>query len=333
MSSHEVWLLHVRVAGIAVAVRNSGVPDVSAKMAAVVVREGGVIRGNPSGNVCGVDLLLLKFSRILVEQGPVIISQASTRGAQVIWCVKAGVRSRWRREKRCRIRGGPGGLRVLLCHVTRSALTSRRLGVGTVWLLVWAHPLNVGIDGREGSQPIEGGRALEVLLFEPVTPVLQPRVVVLALVKVDVQVPSDGLQPLMLERIKLRDRDAAHFRPRAVLEGVVIKELAAQEQAYRQHPPHFAIRGLEAARYAEHVDASREIVHAKENGGGGKTSGGEEARHKLAEGGRDRRARDDKSLGHFGDIVGHLVYLVVQHRADAAGKHDGQNVRGATETW
>ena len=328
MSSHKIWLLHVRVAGIAVAVRNSEVPDVSTVVAAVVVREGGVVGGYPSRNVCSMNLLLLKFSRVLVEQSPVVVSQVSTRGAQVIRRVEARVRSRRRREERRGIRGGPCGLWVLLGHVTRSALTSRRLGVSTERLLVWAHPLDVGVDGRKGGQAVESGCALEILLLEPVAPVLEPRVVVLALIEVDVQVPGDGLQPLVLKRIQLRDRDATHFRPRAVLEGVVIKELAAQEQADSQHPPHLAIRGLEAARCTEHVDASREIVHAEEDSGGGQAGRGEKARYELAEGGRDGGAWDDESLGHLGDIVGHLIYLVVQHSADAAGKHDGQDVGG-----
>lgn len=108
VSAHEVWLLHVRVAGVAVAVRDTGVPDVSTIMATVVVRERGVVGGNPSRNVCGVGLLLLELSRVLVEQGPVVVPQTA-RGAQVIRRVEAGVRrGRGREERRGVRRRRPG---------------------------------------------------------------------------------------------------------------------------------------------------------------------------------------------------------------------------------
>ena len=42
--------------------------------------------------------------------------------------------------------------------------------------------------------------------------------------------PVEISKPLQLHHVQLVNRDAADFRPGAVLEGVIIKKFAAQEQ-------------------------------------------------------------------------------------------------------
>lgn len=333
MSTHEVRLLGVGVAAIAGAVGHAGVPDAAGVVVAIVVRERRVVGRDASRNVCSMGLLLLlELSRVLVEQCPVVVPEASTGGAHVLRGVDAGIWSRRRREKGSWVRVRPRRLRILGHEAGLGALPGRGLGIATVRLLVWARALDVGVDGGEGSEAFQGSTALEVLLLKPVAPVLEPRVVVGALIEVDVQVPRNRFQPLVLEGIELGDGNATDLGPRSVLEGVVVQELAAQEETNGQHPPHLTVRGLEPACGIEHVDATREVVHAEQDSGGGQSGRGEKPRHKLAKSRGDRRARDDQSLGHLRNVVGHLVYLVVQHRADTAGKHDGQE-GGADEDW
>lgn len=47
--------------------------------------------------------------------------------------------------------------------------------------------------------------------------------------------PVEVGEPLQFHHVELKYWDAANFRPRAVLECVVVKELAAQEKGSRKH--------------------------------------------------------------------------------------------------
>lgn len=102
-----------------------------------------------------------------------------------------------------------------------------------------ARPGHFSIDGRdERGKAFPAGLGLVSLLgLQPLLPVSQPSLVVLALVQVDVKTPVDGAQPLVFQGVELLHSDAAHFRPRLVLEGVVVEELAAEKKRDGKHPP------------------------------------------------------------------------------------------------
>lgn len=166
----------------------------------------------------------------------------------------------------------------VLSHEARLRLLARSgLSIGAVRLRVRAGSLDVGVDGGKRSKSLQGGAALEILLLEPLAPALQPGVVVLALVEVDVQIPRNRVQPLVLEGVQFRDGNTADLGPRSILEGVVVQELTPQEEADGQHSPHFTVGRLEATRGVEHVDSTREVVHSEEDGGGGEPGRREES--------------------------------------------------------
>jgi hypothetical protein len=108
------------------------------------------------------------------------------------------------------------------------AVRCRCWGVGLALTVV---ALNVGVNSGKRCETLEGCVALLVLGLLPASPRCKPGVEVGVGDRVDVKVPLDRLQPLLLERVKLRNSNAADLGPGSVLEGVVIEELASQEQS------------------------------------------------------------------------------------------------------
>lgn len=75
--------------------------------------------------------------------------------------------------------------------------------------------MDVGLDWwDEGGQSLSAGLGLlSLLVLLPLLPAVEPRVVILALIQVDIEAPVDCTKPLVFQRVKLLHRNAAHFRP------------------------------------------------------------------------------------------------------------------------
>jgi hypothetical protein len=208
----------------------------------------------------------------------------------------------------------------LFLEVTRL----RRLAVARV-------PGDIGVNSRNRCKPLTAGLGdLSLLHILPVTPILEPSLVVLAHVKVDIEAPAHGLNPLKLKRVELRHGDTAHLGPGAVLEGVVIEELASQKQRDSQVTPDLTLGSLVGTLSLQGVDPLGEIVHSKEDGGAGQSCRGEDLRHELAEGRGHSSLRCDNASGHLSNVLGHHVDLIVEDGTHASG-HDGKLEMGPTK--
>lgn len=185
----------------------------------------------------------------------------------------------------------------------------------------------LGVDGGdERSKSVAAGLSSLLLLHgSPVAPVVKPGLVILAHVKVDVETPAHGLEPLALEGVELRDGNATNFGPGAVLERVVVKELAAQEERNGQISPNLSFGGLvgNLALTLQSVDSLGKVVHAQKNGGTRKSRRSEDLSHKLAKGGGDRSIGSDNSRRHLSNVLGHHVDLIIEDGTHATGHFGG----------
>lgn len=84
---------------------------------------------------------------------------------------------------------------------------------------------------------------LSLLSQRPVTPMCFESFASLRLIVRHMQFPVDGHEPLYFIAIDLADRNAAYFRPRSILERVVIVELGSEEQGYSEHVVQRALAG------------------------------------------------------------------------------------------
>lgn len=141
--------------------------------------------------------------------------------------------------------------------------------VGLVLVGLGGRAGEVGLNGGDkGSGPLAVRHCLgHLLAVHPIVPAVQPRVVVFAALQVDVEVPLDVAEPLRLQLVQFRHRDARNLGPRAVLEGVVVEELAAEEQGDGQHAPDLSFVGMERGDPLQAIDALRQVVHSEEDRG------------------------------------------------------------------
>lgn len=129
--------------------------------------------------------------------------------------------------------------------------------------------VNVRVDPETGRhQAFPRSLSLLPLLGGlPLLPALEPGAVVLAPIQIDVEIPVDCSQPLVLKRVQLLHTDAADLGPRAVLERVVVEELASEEKGGRQHAPDLSLGdGRTLTTKAHHVDSLGHVVHSQKNG-------------------------------------------------------------------
>jgi hypothetical protein len=283
---HEVLLLRIRVA----AATGTAVDRIPGTAVMITVMSVWGLPGGElvSGNIGRVRLGLV--SRVLIiEHGPVE-SRTPTRCTEILGGMHGGIGCGRGGEVRRRVVVDPGDLIVGRVESRLRAFQRGSLVVAHVGLGVGSHTGDIGINLGErcGGEPVEGGLAFQVLGLAPVLPAGNPSVVVAALVEVDVQVVLHALQPLVLQGVQLGHLNSTDLRPGSILEGVVVEELAAQEEANGQHPPDHTLTCLGGCRAATQsiqlVGATGEIIHAEQDGGAGESGRGEETRDELPEG-------------------------------------------------
>lgn len=98
-----------------------------------------------------------------------------------------------------------------------------------------------------------------------------------------VDLPLEAKEPLELHGVEISDGNAADFSPGAVLEGVVVEELAAEQEAGSEHTVDLSgsrcrrrrRRCLDSSRVdvggGEHPHARGQVVEAEEDGGARQT--------------------------------------------------------------
>lgn len=181
------------------------------------------------------------------------------------------------------------------------------------------------------------GHLLSLLGRPPLRPAAQPGVVVATLVKIDVQGPAHVNEPIGLHPVELLDRDPADLGPGAVLEGVVVEELTAQQQGHCKKTPDFALIRLElAARMLHGVDPLSKVVHTKEDCRAWQTCRREDLGDKFAEGDCDRRLWQDDSHCHLGHILRHNFNLIIEDGTHTTRHHGGwrrDSVKDLTGTF
>jgi hypothetical protein len=196
------------------------------------------------------------------------------------------------------------------------------VGLGRVTAAVVSR--NIGVDGRDhrsGSLAIGLGLALLQLL--PLTPVLEPGLVVLAAVEVDVKAPAHRLDPIKLKCVEFSHGNAADLGPGAVLERVIVEKLAAQEERDGEVSPNLSLGGLVVTLGLHRVDPLGEVVHAKEDSGAGQPRRSENLGDELPEGRGDSRLGSDQANRHVGNVFSHRLDLIVEDGAHATGHLEG----------
>lgn len=181
------------------------------------------------------------------------------------------------------------------------------------------------LNRAERRETLAGNMGLGRLALprgKPRLPVLEPRLIIIALVQVDIKLPVASSKPLVLQRVELRDSNAADFRPRSILEGVIIQEFAAQDQRDGQKSPDLTLAGLERALNLARVDPLCEVVQTKEDGGTRKAGRGENLSDEFAERRGNRHFGRNNAHRHFSNILRHDVDLVVEDGTNSTG-HDG----------
>ena len=92
---------------------------------------------------------------------------------------------------------------------------------------------NVGVDRRKLLDFFRLGDFCFLLVC---VPMLNPHEEAFILVvHWSMDCPVKTFQPLQLHRVQVLDGDAAHFCPGSILESIVVKELAAEQEASCQH--------------------------------------------------------------------------------------------------
>lgn len=175
-------------------------------------------------------------------------------------------------------------------------------------------------------------------LGTPQLPVGKPgRKAVMLVVNSVMDLPLKGEEPVELHGVEFGDGDVADFGPGLVLEGVVVQELAPEQQGDGKHAIDLAAAGAEDLAGGQQAHAVGQVEQTQQDGGAGQTRRGQDLIDILPELRRDGRSWADASsevnirevdlgdvqsihsLGHLSHKVGHLIHLVVQVGGDASG--------------
>ena len=145
-----------------------------------------------------------------------------------------------------------------------------------------------------------------------------------------VYAPVEAFEPLQLHNVELADGDAAYFSPGSVLESVVIKKFAAEQQTRSEHTIDCARRGRVIATLGDELHSRRQIEQSQHDGRARETSRRENLGDVFAELLRGFVALGYTSgnvnickaevggeccihaLGHLRHKCGHHIHVVVQ---------------------
>lgn len=343
---HEVWLgldTYWSVAVGTVTVRSVHLPNVLS-VVIVVTRVVGLSMRMVVDVGCGA-LAREPLVRIVAKGAiePVTVKLAVTRGSRgrVLGGTITGIRwCEWS------VRPGPCGVLVprnlvrAVCRLLLNlfvALEARKAFVLSNLLLApdLVGLILIGLAGRanevglygcdQGCDPLAIGHRLSNLLaVHPVAPTVQPCIVILTALQINVEVPVNATEPFSLKLIQLRYRDAGHFGPGAVLKSVVIEEFAAEQEGDGQHAPDLSFVRMEGAQLLQAVDSLRQIVHSEEDRSLGQACGCQDLRDKLAKGSGNVQSGGDQLDRHLGYVLGHHVDFIVEDSADTATRHFGE---------
>ena len=260
------------------------VPDV-AVVAVVVGGIIGVVAGSMSTveGIIGGRLLVVSRGISIAVDGAVkplivVVVDRSSR-VDILWCAIARIRG-GQRSRVCRVwprlRVDPSSLFTpislrlssLVVLAARETLITLKLGnlplVPCLQVRVtWTR--DISLDGRDqSSQTLASCLGLLSLLgLLPLLPVCQPGLVVLTLIKIDVENPRDRPKPLIFHSVQFANRDPTDFGPGLVLERIVVEELAAKQKRNGEHPPDLAFCVVVLAGSVHHVDTLREVVETE----------------------------------------------------------------------
>ena len=149
--------------------------------------------------------------------------------------------------------------------------------------------------------------------------------------------PFEGKEPVELHGVEFGDGNVADFGPRLVLEGVVVQELAPQQQGDGEHAVDLTAAGAVNLAGGQQAHAVGQVEKTQQDGGAGQTRRGQDLIDILPKLRRDGRSWADASsevnirevdlgdvqsihsLGHLSHKVGHLIHLVVQMGGDTSG--------------
>lgn len=199
-------------------------------------------------------------------------------------------------------------------------------------------PVHIGVNGRQGRP----GRFLSAHggggLGTPHLPVGKPgRKTVMLVVNSIMNLPFEREEPVEFHGVEFGDGDVADFGPGLVLEGVVVQELAPEQQGDGEHAIDLAAAGAVDLAGGQQAHAVGQVEKTQQDGGAGQTRRGQDLIDILPELRRDGRSWADTSsevnirevdlgdvqsihsLGHLSHKVGHLIHLVIQMGGDASG--------------
>lgn len=337
MSEEIGGLLVNRNATAAGAVGAGVFPNVVAVKAAIIAGIAGVLPSVAVSAVSGCGLLIVPRGVGATDNGAVKpLSVVRVARSSRVGILGSAVARIGRRQGSSRLRPRHITPRGLLVSVGRrgslATLHARQaLILGNLLLMprgvhvLVASTGNVGIDGGdESSKTFAAGLVLLALLgLLPLGPIVEPGIVVFALVQIDVENPADGSQPLVFQSVQIANWDATDLRPRLVLESVVIKKLASEKKSDGQETPNLAL--VLDCTSGHHVDALGEVVETEQNGSPGKTSRRQYPRNVLPESRVHRVPWHHHAGGHLGNIVGHELDIVVENSANASRHVDGMS--------
>jgi len=177
---------------------------------------------------------------------------------------------------------------------------------------------------HDGSEPVTAGLcSLAFLHVLPLTPIVQPCLVVLAEVEVDVETPAHGLNPIELQSVQLDDGDTTDLRPRPVLEGIVVKEFASQKKRDGEVTPDLAFGSLVRPLALHAVNPLGEIIHSEKNRRTRQSRRGEYLRNELPKRRCNVGIWSDDSRRHLSNILCHQLDLIVEDSTNAS-RHLGE---------
>jgi len=173
-----------------------------------------------------------------------------------------------------------------------------------------------GVDGSEsrrsgGSLPLDPSLPCAFVLAES-----------LRAFGVDVEIPADLLQPILLQQVEFLHRDVGDFGPRFVLEGVVVQKLRGKKQRNGQKAVHVVV----LSGHSGHLRLGHplsQIAQTEENGRAGQSGRRQNLIDELPVAGQQlvvTHLTEDQALSHGADKIRHLLHVIVEVSRNTTGR-------------